>query len=169
MERKDTLRKTFFGLIGRHISHSFSSAYFSEKFKNLELPNHKYVNFDLDNISDITEVFNTYKNSIRGFNVTIPYKQAIIRYLDELDQTAKKVGAVNTVKCLKKGILKGYNSDVVGFENSLTPLLKKHHSSALILGTGGASLAVSYVLNKLGIANHNVSRNPRKKREISYF
>jgi shikimate dehydrogenase len=101
-------------------------------------------------------------------NVTIPFKEEVIQYLDKLDKTAKKIGAVNTIKVTKKGNLKGYNSDIVGFEKSLLPIINKGHRRALILGTGGASKAIAYALKKNGIKFKFVSRNPKKKKEISY-
>jgi shikimate dehydrogenase len=101
-------------------------------------------------------------------NVTIPYKEEVIQHLDTLDKTAKEIGAVNTIKITKRGNLKGYNTDVVGFENSISPYLEIHHKFALILGTGGASKAVAYALKKNNIKYKFVSRNPSAKKEISY-
>ena len=155
-----------FGLLGKNISYSFSKGYFKEKFKKKKLKNYKYVNFDIDNINDFKNCIKD--KNIKGLNVTIPYKEAIIPFLDKLDATAKKIGAVNTVKITKKGILKGYNSDVVGFENSIKPLLKKHHKNALILGTGGASKAIAFAFKRNGIGYKFVSRNPTNKNQIAY-
>jgi shikimate dehydrogenase len=156
-----------FGLLGKNISYSFSRGYFTDKFKQLNLKKNKYVNFDIQQIEDFPSIINNEQN-LKGINVTIPYKEEIIRYLDNLDITAKKIGAVNTIKFTKRGNLKGYNSDVVGFEKSITPLLKKHHKKALILGTGGASKAVAFALKKNKIKYKFVSRNPEGKKEISY-
>lgn len=168
MEGKEKLNKELFGLVGKNISYSFSKGYFSDKFRNLQLINHEYVNFDIDKIEDLLSLVNQFKASLKGFNVTIPYKQSIFNYLDEVDATANEIGAVNTVKLTNNGKLIGYNSDVVGFEKSILPLLKKHHTKALILGTGGSSKAVGFVLKKLKIDFYKVSRNPIENREISY-
>jgi shikimate dehydrogenase len=168
MEGKEKLNKELFGLVGKNISYSFSKGYFSDKFRNLQLINHEYVNFDIDKIEDLLSLVNQFKASLKGFNVTIPYKQSIFNYLDEVDATANEIGAVNTVKLTNNGKLIGYNSDVVGFEKSILPLLKKHHTKALILGTGGASKAVGFVLKKLKIDFYKVSRNPTGNSEISY-
>ena len=162
-ERKPKL----FGLLGKNISYSFSRGYFMEKFSNLGLEKFKYVNFDISKIVDFKDVISDHKN-LKGLNVTIPYKEEIISFLDKLDDTAVKIGAVNTIKFTKRGNLKGYNTDAFGFENSLVPLLKNHHKKALILGTGGASKAVAFVLKKNNISYKFVSRNPSGKKEISY-
>jgi len=135
--------------------------------EKLKLKKSKYVNFDLQKIEDFPEVIDENKH-LKGINVTIPYKEEIIPFLSKIDKTAKKIGAVNTIKFTKRGNLKGYNSDVVGFENSLIPLLKKHHKRALILGTGGASKAIAYALKRNDISHKFVSRNPEGKKEISY-
>lgn len=150
-----------FGLVGNPLGHSFSQDYFTKKFdkENIEA---QYLNFQIEDISMLGEKVLSVPG-LRGFNVTIPYKQAVIPYLDTIDEVAQKVGAVNVVKVedgAGKRKLSGYNSDVVGFENSLRPLLKSCHASALILGTGGASKAVRYVLEKLGIEYRYVSRTP---------
>jgi shikimate dehydrogenase len=156
-----------FGLLGKNISYSFSRGYFTEKFKELNLENYKYVNFDIQKIEDFPSIIKETEG-LKGINVTIPYKEEVIRYLDKLDVTAKKIGAVNTIKFTKRGNLKGYNSDVVGFENSIKPLLKIHHKKALILGTGGASKAIAFALKKNKIKYKFVSRNPEGKKEITY-
>ncbi|MBT8394742.1 MAG: shikimate dehydrogenase [Bacteroidia bacterium] len=147
-----------FGLIGKNISYSFSKTYFNNKFENECIKNVSYQNFDLDSIKDFNSIF--IKNpDISGLNVTIPYKESIIKYLDELNKTAKNIGAVNTIRITKKGKLKGYNTDYYGFKKSLKPLLSKHHKRALILGTGGASKAIAYALKKLKISYTHVSRS----------
>lgn len=156
-----------FGLLGKNISYSFSRGYFSEKFKTLQLQNYSYLNFDLQNCEDFPTIISSQEN-LKGLNVTIPYKQEIIPFLDEIDLISQEIGAVNTIKITEKGTLKGYNSDVVGFEKSIQPLLKKHHKAALILGTGGASKAVAYVFKKQHIDFTFVSRNPHNNQEISY-
>lgn len=166
MEEK--LNNILFGLLGKNISYSFSKTYFSKKFMNLQLTNHKYVNFDIENIEDFLEIVSKYKKSLKGCNVTIPYKESIFNYLNEIDRTASEIGAVNTIKFSSDGKLVGYNTDVVGFEKSLIPLLKTHHTKALILGTGGASKAVAYVLKKLDIDYFKVSRNPIDNLALAY-
>ena len=166
MEEK--LNNILFGLLGKNISYSFSKTYFSKKFMNLQLTNHKYVNFDIENIEDFLEIVSKYKKSLKGCNVTIPYKESIFNYLDEIDRTASEIGAVNTIKFSSDGKLVGYNTDVVCFEKSLIPLLKTHHTKALILGTGGASKAVAYVLKKLDIDYFKVSRNPIDNLALAY-
>ncbi|WP_341220810.1 shikimate dehydrogenase [Polaribacter atrinae] len=163
-ERKNKV----FGLLGKDIEYSFSRGYFTEKFEKLDLQKCKYVNFDLQKIEDFPAVIKQGGDSLGGINVTIPYKEEVMKYLNKLDKTAKAIGAVNTIKFTKRGNLKGYNSDVVGFEKSIFPLIKKHHKRALILGTGGASKAIAYALKKNDIKFKFVSRNPNGKKEISY-
>lgn len=159
--------KNKFGLLGRNISYSFSSGYFTEKFKKLNLKKHKYVNFDIPQIEDFPSILKDNDN-LKGMNVTIPYKQEVIQFLSKLDETAKEIGAVNVIKFTKRGDLKGYNTDIYGFENSIKPYLKKQHKKALILGTGGASKAVAYSFKRMGIKYKYVSRNPSLKKQISY-
>jgi len=149
---------TSFGLIGRNISYSFSKAYFNNKFTSMDLVNCSYENFDLSKIEEFPALIKSH-TTLKGLNVTIPYKEAIIPYLDSLNKKAERIGAVNTIKFTKDG-LKGYNTDVYGFKKSFQPFLKKWHNKALILGTGGASKAVAFVLNELGISFKYVSRNP---------
>jgi shikimate dehydrogenase len=160
-------KNKLFGLLGKNISYSFSRGYFSEKFKDLKLDKYSYVNFDLQNIKDFPSIIDDNQN-LKGINVTIPYKEDIIPFLNKLDKTAAEIGAVNTIKFTKRGNLKGYNSDVVGFENSIKPLLKKQHKKALILGTGGAAKAIAYALKRNHIKYKFVSRKPEGKKEISY-
>lgn len=158
------LKERKFGLIGKDISYSFSRQYFTEKFTALKLDNHRYVNFDLPMVNDFSKID---LEEVSGFNVTIPYKETIIPFLDEVDDVAKEIGAVNTIKISNKNQLTGYNTDYYGFEESLKPMLKSHHNKALVLGTGGASKAILFVLKKLNIDYLVVSRNPVKK-QISY-
>lgn len=146
-----------YGLIGKNIDYSFSRTYFAEKFEKLKNKNSEYVNFDIQTISEFGDLLESQKN-LRGLNVTIPYKQSIIPYLDSLSKKAKAIGAVNTIQITKSGKLKGYNTDWYGFYYSLKPLLKFHHKRALILGTGGASKAIEYALKKLGLKYTFVSR-----------
>lgn len=160
----ETIEKkpTRFGLIGRNIAYSFSRGYFSKKFEELNLPQYSYENFDLADISEFPKMLKQQQN-IKGLNVTIPYKEAIIPYLDDLDPKALHIGAVNTIKITPEG-LKGYNTDIYGFQNSLRPLLQDHHKKALVLGTGGASKAVVFVLEELGLSPQLVSRNASEGR-----
>lgn len=154
-----------YGLIGRNISYSFSRKYFSEKFSREDIAA-TYENFDLQKIEEFPEVLSN-NPELRGLNVTIPFKEAIFPFLDVLDPTAREIGAVNTIKIAEDGKLIGYNTDYYGFAEALRPHLKHHHKKALILGTGGASKAVHYALNSLGIESLFVSRTPSKK-AISY-
>ena len=157
MEKKEKKQYKYrFGLVGKTISYSFSRGYFFEKFKELKMPNHSYENFDLDDISEFKKLIEN-SHDLVGVNVTIPYKEAIIPYLTELDSSAEAIGAVNTIKIEKSG-LKGYNTDAYGFQKSIEPFLKKHHKKALILGTGGASKAIAFVLQQLDISFVFVSR-----------
>jgi shikimate dehydrogenase len=154
-----TEKKHRYGLLGRNISYSFSKGYFTDFFRREGLDNCSYENFDLRDISDL-ETLLKEEQDLRGLSVTIPYKQLIMPYLHRLDPVAEKIGAVNTVKFTRTGLV-GYNTDAYGFEKSLLPFLSdKTHRKALVLGTGGASRAIRYTLEKLGIAYILVSRNP---------
>lgn len=153
-----------YGLIGYPLAHSFSPGYFAEKFQRENI-DAEYTAFPLPAIEDFPRLL-SMRPGIRGLNVTIPYKQAVIPYLADTDEVAKAIGAVNCID-IRSGIAKGYNTDVLGFEQSLVPLLQPQHTHALVLGTGGASLAVCYVLKKLGISFQNVSRN-KKPGVLSY-
>ncbi|WP_297332391.1 shikimate dehydrogenase [Flavobacterium sp.] len=152
------MKEVNYGLVGSDISYSFSPGYFKEKFKKEGLKNYRYNLYDIPDINHLQDIIAETKK-LRGLNVTIPYKEAIIPLLNSTSKTAKKIGAVNTVTVSKKGKLKGFNTDHYGFRKSLKPLLKEHHEKALILGTGGASKAVAYALRKLGIEYDFVSRN----------
>lgn len=152
-----------YGLIGHPLGHSFSKKFFNEKFQN-EMIDAEYRNFDIDTIKSFPTIIEEHSN-LRGLNVTIPYKELIIPYLDELSEDAQAIGAVNVIKISRNhgGVhLKGYNSDVIGFTDSIRPLLKPFHKKALILGTGGASKAIRYGLYKLGIETCFVSRRPKE-------
>jgi len=142
-----------FGLIGHRLGYSFSRNFFTEKFKLENLPDHEYVNFELDSIEEFPGIFDQGKN-ICGLNCTIPYKQQIMHFLDEIDTEAAQIGAVNTVKITYKNgtrTLKGFNTDIYGFEHSICPMLEAKHKKALILGTGGASKAIKHIFDKLQI------------------
>ncbi|MDE5430776.1 shikimate dehydrogenase family protein [Elizabethkingia meningoseptica] len=144
------------GLIGKNISYSFSKKHFEDKFKKLMLTAYTYDLFDLQQIDEVTGLLKD--DAVRGFNVTIPYKEQIIPFLDELSDEAGKIGAVNTVKVFADGRKKGFNTDAFGFEKTLLAHRKEHHTSALILGDGGAAKAVKYVLDKHHIAHQTISR-----------
>lgn len=152
-----------YGLLGYPLGHSFSRTYFNRKFE-AEKINAQYVNFE---ISDIKEIKNVLKDNpdLCGLNVTLPYKSQVIPFLDEIDENARLIGAVNVIKFTKgflgKTRLKGFNSDIVGFKQSIEPLLNESHRKALILGTGGSSKAVYHGLKQLGIDATFVSRNPK--------
>lgn len=154
-----------YGLIGKTLSHSFSKRYFDAYFK--DKPGYSYDLYELESIDMLTQLVSS-KHPL-GLNVTIPYKQSILSFLDELSEEAKTVGAVNVVKLDYNSdapVLKGYNTDVYGFENSLLPLLQSYHDSAIILGTGGASKAVAYVLDRLNIDYLFVSREKEKDGKV---
>lgn len=146
-----------FGLIGKNIDYSFSKKYFTEKFSSDLFDDFTYENFDIESINDFPEILKNNPD-LKGLNVTIPYKEAIIPFLDTLSDKAFKIGAVNVIRFTKKGNLKGYNSDWYGFKQSLEPLLQPHHKRALILGTGGAAKAVAFALEQVGIFYTFVSR-----------
>ena len=157
-----------FGLIGYPLSHSFSQKYFKKKFIRENISDCEFKNFPIENINEFPALIKN-NSALCGMSVTIPYKQSVMKYLDATDETATEVGAVNCIK-IKNYITTGYNTDVFGFEQSLRPLLKHRHNKALILGTGGASKAIQYVLRKLKIDFLLVSRtkNKEEKTKISY-
>lgn len=157
-----------FGLIGHPLTHSFSANYFAEKFKKEEITDCCYQLFDIDKIEFINNLIAQH-NELIGLNVTIPYKEVVFDYLDEIDPIAKAIGAVNTITIhptTKRK--KGYNTDYYGFKKSLKPFLAIEHERALILGTGGASKAIHYALKELNIDCLFVSRNPKNENEIGY-
>lgn len=157
-----------FGLIGYPLGHSFSVPYFTNKFSE-EGIKAEYRNFPLGKISEFESLVKSDLN-LAGLNVTVPYKQKIIPYLDALAETARNIQAVNTICfCRKKGVraLVGHNTDVIGFERSLSEHLNKHHTSALVLGSGGSSKAVTFVLERLGIEYRIVSRS-KGEEQITY-
>lgn len=156
----DIVRKRF-GLLGRNISYSFSKDYFTDKFNNENFEGCTYENFDIPEITAFPEVIKNTAD-LKGLNVTIPYKETVIPFLDKLSKKATLIGAVNTIKITKKGKLKGYNTDYYGFKKSLQPLLQPHHRKALILGTGGASKGVAFALDELDIPYTFVSREAKE-------
>lgn len=161
--------KRKFGLIGYPLSHSFSRKFFTEKF-SAERIDAEYLNFELENIEQLPHVIASHPDLI-GLNVTIPYKEQVITFLDFIDEPATLIQAVNTIRIHRSGhhvSLHGYNTDIHGFQESIRPLIQKYHHKALILGTGGASKAVVKAFENLKIETILVSRNPEEKGELSY-
>jgi len=152
-----------YGLIGYPLGHSFSISYFNQKFTDEDI-DAVYENFEIPTIDALTEVLDSNPN-LRGLNVTIPYKEKVLPFLDSISPEARAIGAVNVIRVTHDGkdvILKGYNSDVIGFTKSIEAMLdKKWHQKALILGTGGASKAIDYGLRNLGLETVFVSRYER--------
>lgn len=151
-----------YGLIGYPLGHSFSISYFNEKFQN-EGIDAVYENFEIPQIENLVEVLNV-NPELKGLNVTIPYKEKVLNYLDNISPEARAIGAVNVIKVDHNGndiTLTGYNSDVIGFTKSIEPMLQRYHKKALILGTGGASKAINYGLKSLGLETVYVSRYER--------
>ena len=151
-----------FGLIGKTLKHSFSKNFFTEKFQNEGTEAH-YELFELPSISDFPELIK--KHELYGLNVTIPYKEEVMQYLDDIDEIAKGIGAVNTIKFIRSGSktsLKGYNTDIIGFSDSIRPHLKDYHRKALVLGSGGAAKAIHYALHRMGIDTTTVSRQSKE-------
>ena len=161
-------KNKLFGLLGKNISYSFSREYFTNKFKDLGYTNHQYVNFDLQEINELKEVLISKKEVLGGINITIPYKQEVMAFLDSIDEDAEKIGAVNTMKFLKDGTIKGFNTDFYGFKNSIQPFIKEYHTKALILGAGGASKAIAYAFEKMNIDYKFVSRKKRNESAFNY-
>ncbi len=156
-----------FGLIGEHLPHSFSGVYFADKFKREGICDSQYSLYELAKIEELEELLCLTPQMV-GFNVTIPYKQQVMRYLTQLSPEAEAVGAVNCVKIDGEELI-GYNTDIIGLGDSLRDFLgDARPSHALILGSGGASLAVEYILKELGIEYKVVSRTPRNAQQISY-
>ena len=155
-----------FGLIGYPLEHSFSKKYFTQKFEDEDIQDAKYVNFPLQSIEEFPALIKQ-EEQLTGLNVTLPYKEQVLEYLDDTEEAVKEIKAVNTIKIYQdnagKKKLKGFNTDYHGFIESLEPLLSKRHHNALILGTGGASKAVAFALKKLNISFRFVSRNAKKK------
>ncbi len=158
-----------YGLVGFPLSHSFSKRFFTEFFATENITA-EYLNFELEDLSSLPSILAGHPNLV-GFNVTIPYKEAIIPYLDHCDPKAAAIMAVNTVKIEREGELTkltGYNTDLIGFRNSILPVLQSHHRKALVLGTGGASKAVVASLNDLSISTQLVSREAKAGNSIAY-
>ena len=150
--------KRKFGLIGYPLTHSFSGKFFKEKFRN-EGIDAEYLNFELENILQLPHLIGSHPD-LEGINVTIPYKEEVIKFLDDIDETAAQIQAVNTIRINRSGhhvSLHGFNTDIYGFQESIKPLLQKYQNKALVLGTGGASKAVVKALMNLGIDSILVS------------
>ena len=154
-----------FGLIGFPLSHSFSKKYFTEKFQKENIPGCHYELFPIESVSEVRNIIGT-NPAICGLNVTIPYKETVIPYLDYMTDTVRQIGACNCIK-ITDGKLTGHNTDVIGFEKMLLPFIKTYHDKALVLGTGGAAKAVAWVFHKLGIEYKYVSRESGENK-ISY-
>ena len=152
-----------FGLLGKSLSHSFSKPYFEKKFLDESKSEYTYSNFDLENLDSFLTIVT--ENKLSGLNVTKPYKETIIPFLNELDITAKEIGAVNCIKIIwkdEKPYLIGYNTDYYGFAQSIKPFLEPIHQKALILGTGGASKAVNFALKNIGVDVYFVTSGEKK-------
>lgn len=155
-----------FGLIGYPLGHSFSKGYFTQKFSDQSITDASYENFPIASIDELKQVLD-FQPELRGLNVTIPYKEQVIPYLHNQSPEVKEINACNCIS-IKDGQLTGYNTDFIGFKNSLLVKLKPHHTNALILGWGGASKAVAYALKTLGINYLIVSRRSTLPFSINY-
>ena len=156
-----------FGLIGKSLNHSFSKIYFEKKFENLGLKNYNYHLIEISSLDNFKNKISLFEN-LKGLNVTIPYKEAIIPFLDELNETAKEIGAVNCIKIIDNRFI-GYNTDVYGFAQSIKPFLDTNHQRALILGNGGVAKAVEYALKKIGIEVYFVSSKIKKTTNTFFY
>ncbi len=154
-----------YGLIGINLAHSFSRGYFTDKFEQLGLEA-EYRNFEITDPSEVPPLFQN-DPKLKGINVTIPFKESVIPYLDNLSDDARAIGAVNTIKREGEKLI-GYNTDWIGFGQSIKPFLAHGMDKALIMGTGGSSKAVAYALTRLGIDVVFASRNPKKENELAY-
>lgn len=156
-----------YGLIGYPLTHSFSAEYFREKFRKEGICDARYRNFPLSDIHEFPHLLSGVPE-LAGLNVTIPYKESVMPFLDSIDDVACEVGAVNVVCFLSGGKTRGYNTDITGFSESIKPYIRPHHKNALILGTGGASKSVAWALRKMGIGVRFVSRTPVSPGETDY-
>ena len=153
------LEKRKYGLIGKNINYSFSKKYFNDKFLKENITNCSYENYDLQSIKDFKNIIKD--DAIKGLNITIPYKEEIIELVNKIDPIAKKIGAINTIKIHDKDIIEGYNTDYIGFVMSLKNIIS-NQKKALVLGTGGASKAIIFGLNSIGVESTIVSRDKRE-------
>lgn len=156
-----------FGLIGYPLTHSFSKKYFEEKFEQEGLTNCRFENFSIQSIYEIKDILRDNGTLLNGLAVTIPYKQLVLSYLDSMEGIPDEISACNCIK-INNGKLIGYNTDWIGFEKSFTPLLKEYHKKALVLGNGGASIAICFVLRNLGIDFEIVSRKLHNSSTLTY-
>lgn len=147
-----------FGLIGYPLGHSFSKKYFSEKFDREGITGHSYELYPLEHIEQIENLLELTPDLV-GLNVTIPYKEKVVAYLDKMSPVVKEIGACNCIR-IENAVLTGHNTDVVGFSKSLIPKLQRHHQRALVFGTGGSAKSVHYVLKEMKIPFLQVSRRP---------
>ena len=156
-----------YGLLGKRLSHSFSKDFFTQFFNENNLPA-VYDLIELSSMHNLTSFFNEEIKAYRGLNVTIPYKEHVLPFLDEIHEEALDIGAVNTIKVGESGRIMGYNTDAFGFHQSIKPFLDFNHHRALLLGTGGAAKAVAYVLEKIGLEVFYISRNPKGNKNFGY-
>lgn len=160
--------QSIYGLIGFPLEHSFSKEYFSQKFKNEGIDQTcRYELFPLPQIGDLPDLL-ALQTALKGLNVTIPHKTAVLKYVHECDLSVKEIGAANVLKIGKHKHITAYNTDCIGFEKSFMPMCRANHTKALIFGSGGAALAVAYVLEKHGMDYLFVSRSSGTARSISY-
>jgi len=164
LQQKKLRNKKIYGLVGKNINYSFSKGYFLKKFKKEEISDSDYLNFDIDRIDLIEDIFKN--NKLSGLNVTIPYKEKIIPFIDELSPVAKEIGSINTI-CFEDSRKIGHNTDIYGFDKTLSEINIGNINYALVLGTGGASKAITYVLSKRKIKYNLVSRS-KKENSILY-
>ena len=155
-----------YGLIGKSLSHSFSETYFNNKFKKEGIKDSHYQLFELGRIEDIHQLLQKNPN-LKGFNITIPYKEAILPYLDEMDAVVEDIGACNCVKIVD-GKLIGYNTDIDGFMSSFLAIMEMHHDSSIVLGNGGAAKAVIHSLEQWSLDPLVVARNPKNEHELPW-
>lgn len=156
-----------YGLIGYPLTHSFSKKYFEEKFEKEGLTNCKFENFSIQSIDELNSLLVEHHSSLKGIAVTIPYKQQVLKFLDSLAYIPAEINACNCIKIVSDKLI-GYNTDWIGFEKSFVPLLKADHKKALVLGNGGAAVAVCFVLKKLGIDYKIVSRSKNGHSSFDY-
>ena len=160
-----------YGLIGFPLKHSFSKDYFNSKFVSEKI-DAEYINFEITSIEELKNIIHD-NPKLKGLNVTIPYKEQVIPYLDKINENARLIGAVNVIKIdrrkkKKKIKLIGFNSDIIGFKQSIEPILQPHHLRALVLGTGGSAKAIFYGLKQLGIEATYVSRKKSSDKVLTY-
>ena len=160
------MAKNRYGLLGKKLGHSFSASFFNDKFARENNDAH-YENIELEDEKELAKWMEVKADEFDGLNVTIPYKKAVLELVDEIDPVARSIGAINTIKIQERRKI-GYNTDAYGFQKSIQPFLTNQHEKALILGTGGASNAVQYTLENLGIEVFFLSRNPSSNRQFSY-